>query len=404
MSVIFFLMPIKKNSKESNKGFLVILCGLPASGKSKFAKSLKNLIESKIQTNKSHISQDSTTNSFILNKDNKEILQSKVGILDTDIIRNTLFGDNFEPSKENTVRKTALDHIRKMLEEKMIVISDDINYFESMRHEYVTLSETLKCPYFIVYISTPLEVCIKWNNLRKNPLKKDIIIKISDKFDKPGTKYQWDSPLIEIDLSKIEINKAVEMLYEKIVKSLKTLSTEKKKNIGIKKKKISFKPVKMENEGLLIQTDVDSLTRKFLSIYMIIARDLSKNFKNLFVNGKLTELSDLKKKNVQTKFNLILNMMENLIEYYPEKVPKEFTNFDSSDPVIKEILQILNEKTLLYDNFFDILLQYGISIQNLNKKRHKFVQDYYSIHKNMSIKITEIFSLLNNFSEKMIRI
>ena len=191
-----------------NQNFLICLVGLPASGKSTFAKSLKNVLE-------------------------KRYSNLEIKIIDPDIIRQKLAPDKFDYEKEHIVRKENLKKIRSELEKGNTVISDDLNYYSSMRHDLKSIADTFNLSFFIIHIATPIEFCLKWNKIRGEPIPSKIISNIQDKFDK-FNKYNWDYPIATYDLSKeLDLNHVIseflDHLEEKMILIRKKLKTEKKK-------------------------------------------------------------------------------------------------------------------------------------------------------------------------------
>jgi O-phosphoseryl-tRNA(Sec) kinase len=163
--------------KPINHNFLIILTGLPASGKSTFAKVLK-----------------------------KQLIQTyaiDVEIVDPDMIREAISPGEFNYRKERHVKKVMIKKIKIALKKKRIVINDDLNYYTSMRHDLKAISDEFNIPFFILYISTPLETCSTWNRVRGSPISDDIIHEIARKFD-PFGNYQWDTPYATLDFSKVQ--------------------------------------------------------------------------------------------------------------------------------------------------------------------------------------------------------
>ena len=186
--------------------YLLILSGLPASGKSTFARKFKELVESESNSN--------------------------VKIIDTDIIRQQLYPDGFNYKNEKRVRKKLKHEIQQALNNNFIVISDDLNYYTSMRHDLKNIAENAKRMFFIVYISTPLEICLNWNKERGNLIPDNVIINVKNKFDE-FDRYNWDYPILELDLSKtkdldIEIKKLI-LKIQDIVTSKSSLYKKKNK-------------------------------------------------------------------------------------------------------------------------------------------------------------------------------
>jgi tRNA uridine 5-carbamoylmethylation protein Kti12 len=167
---------------------LIILIGLPASGKSIFAQQIaKNLIGK----------------------------GQKVSIIDTDKIRFDLFGPDFNPDQELQVIETKHKQIAKVLKPNSIVIVDDMHYYASMRHEMYILAKKVKGLYIAVEIQTPMEQCIIWNTARGSPIPNTVIQDIHKKIDHIGKKYRWDRPFFSIDLSRTSLDIATEQFITK---------------------------------------------------------------------------------------------------------------------------------------------------------------------------------------------
>lgn len=208
-----------------SENFLVCLTGLPSAGKSTLANDLKEGIL-------------------------KQNPNQQVKIIDPDIIRTKLTGNTFEPSKEATVRKKNLKKIKRFLKKGYIVISDDLNYYSSMRHDLREIADKMNIPFFIIYVSTPLGTCLQWNKKRGSPIPNEVIHKINEKFDS-FDKYEWDTPDLVVDLSKVEdrAQKVIEFLN--IVKErLQKVKTEQKKPSQ-----------QQENTHNLYHQRLDSITR-----------------------------------------------------------------------------------------------------------------------------------------------
>jgi tRNA uridine 5-carbamoylmethylation protein Kti12 len=212
-----------------NRNFLIILCGLPASGKSTFARNLKSFLEM---------------------NSNQEVM-----IIDPDKIRNELYSGTFDPRKENLVKKKNLKKIRKALKKGFIAISDDLNYYTSMRHDLKEVAEKRKVPFYIIYISTPVEQCIIWNDARGKSVPSNVINNIYEKFDYFNT-YSWDKPFRTFNLSEID----------NPVKEIKQLLKEIEQNINLTiKQYVINKSQKFKNP---YKENLDHITRKIVNHYM----------------------------------------------------------------------------------------------------------------------------------------
>jgi tRNA uridine 5-carbamoylmethylation protein Kti12 len=223
-----------------NKNFLICLVGLPASGKSTFANLLKKALKMKYS-------------SF------------EVKIIDPDVIRQNLTSNKFEYNKEPLIRNKNLQIIRRELRHGHIIISDDLNYYVSMRHDLKEITDELNLDLFIVHIATPIEFCIKWNEKRGKPIPNKVIWKINNKFDM-FNKYSWDMPIATYNLSDIS---NLSKLIKDFLSILEDRMNSRKPNVS--KESIS-------NINHLYNENLDKITRTYVGT-LILKPDLE-HFKN----------------------------------------------------------------------------------------------------------------------------
>lgn len=224
--------------------FLICLVGLPASGKTTFAYQLKEAIE-------------------------KLIENFAVIIIDPDKIRNQLSPKKFDYRKEQIVRERNFKAINASLKDRNIVISDDLNYYSSMRHNLKEIADKLEIKFFIIHIATPLKTCLSWNKMRGKPIPNRIIKKVYNKFD-TFDKYNWDHPIMEYDPSRNYSNKGKleEILNTTIEKLIVELTSKRKIE------KVS-KDSNIDNEKL------DRITRKIVGD--LLRNPMYKSLKNKFI-------------------------------------------------------------------------------------------------------------------------
>ena len=198
--------------------------GLPACGKSTFAFKLKKV--------------------FKLN------FQKKVKIIDPDIIRNKTFQRSFNFRDEPQIREKNLKLVKRYLNKGYIVISDDLNYYSSMRHDLKIIADSLNIKFYIIHISTALKLCLKRNRERGKPIPDEVIINIYNKFD-TFNKYKWDTPFETYDSTLIpDIFQFLEILSIKIKKDLQ----EQKNSKELIQKKLTIS----------IREGLDLITRKYV--------------------------------------------------------------------------------------------------------------------------------------------
>ena len=255
-----------------NQYFLIILVGLPSSGKSIFASKLKVMFEKKLS-------------SF------------KVKIVDPDKIRNEIMPIEFNYKKEHTVRKKNLKEIKLGLKKGFIVISDDLNYFSSMRHDLKKIADRLKKEYFLIHIATPIEQCIKWNNARGNPIPNQVIYNIYEKFDGFGG-YAWDLPMKRYDLSQ---NLNMELILEDVVEIVEKQIAKIQINLDILNRR--------NQNAIKYHHNLDIETRKVVgkllgnSNYINMKKEILRERK-LFMKQNISTF--LKKSEISKKFTIFL--------------------------------------------------------------------------------------------------
>jgi len=160
----------------TQRPFLIILCGIPCSGKSTLAKRIGTLME--------------------------ERFKCAVVVVPSDAFRDMVpnYKAQFE-ELEHFVHGATYAVIQEALMNGLVVISDDTNYYQSIRRRLVKIAQQCKSGYAIVYVNTPLEVALEWNKGRGEPVPNGVLEEIGYKMDEPGKQYKWDAPLISVDLS-----------------------------------------------------------------------------------------------------------------------------------------------------------------------------------------------------------
>ncbi len=185
----------KSKPIQNQSPVLILLMGLPASGKSTFAKLLQEFLSFESQF-------------------------ESIGIIDIDQIREEKFGKVFNPEKEPEVQNEKFQRVTHELHPNNLVIVDDLHYYISMRHRYHELAKKMQGIYIPIYFSTPMRICEKWNTGRGTPIPNHLIHEINKKFDEPGLKYKWDTPKLEINFNQLSLEAAIDIAVKNITLEL----------------------------------------------------------------------------------------------------------------------------------------------------------------------------------------
>ncbi|MHA1719073.1 MAG: AAA family ATPase [Promethearchaeota archaeon] len=268
-------MKLRYLIQSSKIPILILLTGLPASGKSTLAERLKQELKARENFN----------NTFII---------------DTDVIRFSLFGKEFCHINEKFTVNEKNQEIEEKLQPGNVVIADDLHYLTSMRHNFYEMCLKKSALYIPIFISTPASQCKKWNEKRGLTVPQNVIDDIAVKFDQPGKKYRWDKINLNFDLHSQDMSEIIDEIFQNIAIELKKKISEVSKT---SKKEKFYQNIKHTE---IAQFDKDSR----LIIHRIIKREYSDEIlkeigKYLLINSKsfTKEISSLRKNFVKWAIN-----------------------------------------------------------------------------------------------------
>ncbi|XP_008560096.1 protein KTI12 homolog [Microplitis demolitor] len=173
---------------------LIIITGLPNSGKTTRGIELKNYFE---------------------NVHNKkvEIISELQTIVKAGYDKNTFYADS---KKEKAIRNDIRSSTQHQLNSKDILIIDGSNYIKGYRYELYCLSKSFKTPQCTIYCDIPVERAWLLNQQRPDSDKysQEIFDALVMRYEMPDNKNRWDSPLFSVTQDdKLQLDDIYHSLY-----------------------------------------------------------------------------------------------------------------------------------------------------------------------------------------------
>ncbi|ORX43595.1 chromatin associated protein KTI12 [Piromyces finnis] len=170
---------------------LIIICGLPCSGKTKRANELKKIMETYCPSE--------------ISNENEKIVK----LLKEPRVVHLLNDDSFGLDRINTfssineekkARSMLMSSVERLLNKDTIVIADAMNYIKGFRYQLYCLAKQLRTPHCIVHAAIPIQQAREWHNNRKEEEKYDpeMFENLITRFEEPDSRNRWDSPLFTL--------------------------------------------------------------------------------------------------------------------------------------------------------------------------------------------------------------
>jgi protein KTI12 len=172
---------------------LIIITGLPSSGKTIRANQLKDQLEKKI----------SDTGSAI----NIVLINDELLSISKDTYR--------ERETEKATRGAQISAVKRALGKHTIVILDNMTYIKGFRYQLFCEAKALSTNCCVVQIGAPKELCQQWNDNRESPWAQDLFEALMFRYEEPNPMARWDSPLFPISYEDKEL--PVDEIWETLV-------------------------------------------------------------------------------------------------------------------------------------------------------------------------------------------
>ena len=152
---------------------LVVLCGLPCSGKSTRCRELLLYLEHHHPKKAIRVVGDT---------DDQRLCYST-------------------SKEEKTLRASLKSEVERHLTKEAVVIIDSLNYIKGYRYELYCTSKHLATPQCVIWCNVPPETVREWNSKRgTSPLgyPPELMSALIMRFEPPDSRNRWDSPLFTI--------------------------------------------------------------------------------------------------------------------------------------------------------------------------------------------------------------
>ncbi|XP_015597496.1 protein KTI12 homolog [Cephus cinctus] len=174
---------------------LIIITGIPCSGKSTRALELKKYFE------------DSRGKKV-------EVISEIDAIIKAGYDRNTFYADS---KKEKSVRADVKSHSQRLLNPEDVLIVDGSNYIKGYRYEIYCMSKLYKTPQCTVHCDLPIEHARLWNEKRpqEERYSNEIFDALINRYEAPDSRNRWDSPLFAVlPEDELKFGDIYSVLYE----------------------------------------------------------------------------------------------------------------------------------------------------------------------------------------------
>lgn len=172
---------------------LIVVCGLPSSGKSTVSKAIKEFVNCQ-----------------------KSNIPVRI-VCDEDYT--TFTRDIYHDStKEKEERGYLRSEVQKVLRQDQLAILDSLNYIKGFRYELFCLAKNAKTTYCVVFCDESKDTVRKYNENKPADQRysEDVLEALSLRFETPDSRNRWDNPLFTVnsDNCPLEMESLMQSLFE----------------------------------------------------------------------------------------------------------------------------------------------------------------------------------------------
>ncbi|CAK9798892.1 Protein KTI12 homolog [Anthophora plagiata] len=174
---------------------LIIITGIPCSGKTTRTSELKEYFVNKTRKN-------------------VEIINEIDVVTKAGFDRNTFYADS---KKEKSVRSDIKSAVQRLLNTNDVLIIDGSNYIKGYRYEIYCITKLYKTPQCTIHCDIPVEHAWLWNEKRSESVQysREIFDALVMRYEVPDSKNRWDSPLFAVSAEdELKFDEIYRSLYE----------------------------------------------------------------------------------------------------------------------------------------------------------------------------------------------
>ncbi|KAE8743823.1 hypothetical protein FOCC_FOCC009533 [Frankliniella occidentalis] len=175
---------------------LVVITGIPASGKTTRASQLKEYLEKELKKTVHVVSENEVITSSNINK-------------------NALYLDS---SKEKEIRSIIKSQVQRLIGPDTVVIMDAANYIKGYRYEIYCMSKSSKTTQCTLHCETSPTVAWEFNTSRESNEKytRETFDALVMRYEAPDNRNRWDSPLVVVQAEdNLPVEKLASALFDR---------------------------------------------------------------------------------------------------------------------------------------------------------------------------------------------
>jgi len=163
---------------------LIILCGLPSSGKTR-----------RVGEFIAYITQNYPDRQVSVVSEESENIYGQRS-------KSAVYND---AKAEKEVRSTLKSAVLRVLSKEGVVILDSLNYIKGFRYELYCASKSAHTTHCVLFCDTSLDTAREWNQIRnqKEQYEAEVLEALFVRFELPNGSNRWDSPLFRVQPSDV---------------------------------------------------------------------------------------------------------------------------------------------------------------------------------------------------------